>query len=345
MKQSLVARVGLPRLIIFAFLLLLIALSVATKQDLGAITGDVIVRFGMNGILALAMFPSILCGAGLNFGVPIGVIAGLVGGLLSVEFDMTGFGGVAAACLFSVPIAVGLGSLYGKLLNTVKGNEIVVGNYISYAAVSLMCIFWLLMPFKNPAITWPIRGTGVRTTVTLEGFYDGMLNDTLSFTVLGIKIPTLLLAAFALACVCIWLFSRSKTGLLMKAAGENPLYAAAAGISVDAMRLKGIILSTVLAAVGIVIYSQSYGFYQLYNAPLNMAFAPVAAVLLGGATTRTVKIRHVVIGTFLFQAIITVAMPVANQLAPDGGLAEVARIIVSNGIILYALMQSGGERK
>lgn len=43
MKQSLVARVGLPRLIIFAFLLLLIALSVATKQDLGAITGDVIV--------------------------------------------------------------------------------------------------------------------------------------------------------------------------------------------------------------------------------------------------------------------------------------------------------------
>ncbi|MCE5187659.1 MAG: ABC transporter permease [Eubacteriales bacterium] len=345
MKQSLIARVGLPRIIIFAFLLLLLALCVLTKQDLGAITGDVIVRFGMNGILALSMFPSILCGAGLNFGVPIGVIAGLVGGLLSVEFGMTGFGGVAAACLFSVPIAVAFGYLYGKLLNTVKGNEIVVGNYISYAAVSLMCIFWLLMPFTNPAITWPIRGTGVRTTVTLEGFYDGLLNDTLSFTVLGVKIPTLLLAAFALACVLIWLFSRSKTGLLMKAAGENPMYAAAAGISVDAMRLKGIILSTLLAAVGIVIYSQSYGFYQLYNAPLNMAFAPVAAVLLGGATTRTVKIRHVIIGTFLFQAIITVAMPVANQLAPDGGLAEVARIIVSNGIILYALMQSGGERK
>lgn len=345
MKQSLIARVGLPRLIIFAFLLLLVGLSIATKQDLGAITGDVIVRFGMNGILALAMFPSILCGAGLNFGVPIGVIAGLIGGLLSVEFGMTGFGGIAAACLFSIPIALLLGYPYGKLLNTVKGNEIVVGNYISYAVVSLMCIFWLLMPFQNPAITWPIRGTGVRTTVTLEGIYDGLLDNTFSFSLFGIRIPTLLLATFALACVSIWLFSRSKTGILMKAAGENPLYAAAAGINVDAMRLKGILLSTVLAAVGIVIYSQSYGFYQLYNAPLNMAFAPVAAVLLGGATTRTVKIRHVIVGTFLFQAIITVAMPVANQLAPDGGLAEVARIIVSNGIILYALMQSGGDGK
>lgn len=345
MKNTLIGRLGVPRLIIFAFLLLLVVLSVATRQDLGAITGDVLTRFGMNGILALAMFPAILCGIGLNFGVPIGVIAGLAGGALSMELRLTGYAGIAAACLTAVPIAIVFGYIYGKLLNTVKGNEIVVGNHVSYAVVSGMCIFWLLMPLRNPALTWPIRGTGVRTTVALEGYYDGLLDNALSFTVFGVRVPTLLLLTFALACVAVWLFSRSKTGILMRAAGENPLYAAAAGISVDRMRLGGTILSTVLSAIGIVIYSQSYGFYQFYNAPLNMAFAPVAAVLLGGATTSSVKIRHVVIGTFLFQAIITTAMPVANQLAPDGGLAEVARIIVSNGIIIYALMQGGGGGK
>ena len=50
-----------------------------------------------------------------------------------------------------------------------------------------------------------------------------------------------------------------------------------------------------------------------------------------------------ILGTFLFQALLTVALPVVNLLMPEGGMSEVIRIIVSIGIILYALTQSGGE--
>jgi len=32
------------------------------------------------------------------------------------------------------------------------------------------------------------------------------------------------------------------------------------------------------------------------------------------------------------------------MLAPEGGLGDVVRIIVSNGIILYALAQAGGSK-
>ena len=42
------------------------------------------------------------------------------------------------------------------------------------------------------------------------------------------------------------------------------------------------VISTILGGIGIIIYAQGFGFYQLYNAPLMMAFPAIAAVLIGG---------------------------------------------------------------
>ena len=99
----------------------------------------------------------------------------------------------------------------------------------------------------------------------------------------------------------------------------------------------------VLGAVGIVIYSQSYGFVQLYTAPLLMAFPAIACILIGGATVTRATIAHVLIGTFLFQSILTVALPVTSQVI-EGDISETARLIIQNGMILYALTRAGGQR-
>ena len=94
--------------------------------------------------------------------------------------------------------------------------------------------------------------------------------------------------------------------------------------------------STVLAAVGIVVFAQSYGFVQLYTAPLLMAFPAVACLLIGGASVSRATLTHVIIGTFLFQSILTVALPVTSQVI-QGDISETARLIIQNGMILYAL--------
>ena len=47
--------------------------------------------------------------------------------------------------------------------------------------------------------------------------------------------------------------------LAVKAAGSNPRFAEASGITPDNARVVGVIISTVLGAVGIVVYAQSYG--------------------------------------------------------------------------------------
>ena len=274
----------------------------------------------------------------------IGIIGGLIGGLLCIEFGMSGFTGLFFAIAVGLVIAAATGWLYGLLLNRLKGSEMSVTTYVGFSVVSLMCIAWLVLPFKSPIMKWPL-GNGLRTTIGLQTSYRHVLNDFLSFEIFGVTIPTGLLLFFAACCLVVWLFMRSKTGIAMSAAGANPRFAAATGINVDRMRIIGTMLSTMLAAVGIIVYGQSYGFMQLYQAPRQMGFLAASAILIGGATTSRAKISNVVIGTFLFQGVLTLGMPVANALVPQSTISETLRILISNGIILYALTKSGGANR
>ncbi|MBN4069378.1 ABC transporter permease [bacterium AH-315-G05] len=334
---------GLPRLIIASFLILLCIAAAMVGLPLPALFSAVLVRFGMHGVLVLAMVPAIIAGIGLNFGLPLGILCGLLGGLISIELDLVGFNALATAILIAIPLAMLVGVAYGWLLNRVKGSEMMVATYVGFSAVSLMSIGWLLLPLYSPEIVWPI-GRGIRTTIVLTGRYDKVLNNFLDFSIFGMHIPTGLLLFMLMICFLMWLFLRSSVGVAMKATGDNPRFATASGINVNKSRMIGTILSTVLGAVGIIVFSQSFGFIQLYQAPMFMGFGAVAAILIGGASVKKASITNVLIGTLLFQGMLVISLPVANKIMTLGSLAEISRIIISNGIILYALTQvSGGE--
>jgi len=134
----------------------------------------------------------------------------------------------------------------------------------------------------------------------------------------------------------VWAFFRTKMGTSMTAVGSNPDYAKSCGINVDKMRVISVILSTVIAGIGIIVFEESFGFIQLYLAPLYMAFPAVAALLLGGASVGKVSIKNVIIGTFLFQGILTMTPSVINNIIKSD-MSEAIRIVVSNGMIVYAL--------
>jgi simple sugar transport system permease protein len=278
-------------------------------------------------------------------GLAIGIVCGILAGLISVQLGFAGWAGLAVAMIGALLVGALTGLAYGRLLNMIKGSEMLIGNYLGSAVVYLMCMFWFAAPFTNPTIIWPMGGTGVRTTVPISDYYEKLLNRFLAVNIGGVTIPTgLFLFVFAV-CFLVYLFTRSRTGMMLRLVGNNPSYAAMSGINVNKARLIGISMSTMLAALGIVVYAQSYGFYQTYEGPLTMAFTPMAAILLGGATMKNVKIRHAIIGSFLIQILLTTALPVCNQLFPESNLSEVFRIIISNGIILYALSQAGGDKR
>lgn len=333
---------GLPRLIIGGFVLALFLIAFVMKMDLASLCSDSLVRIGMNGVLVLAMLPSLACGVGLNFGLPVGIVCGLVGGVISLNMNINGFPGLLVAVGLGTGLAVIAGAIYAQLLEKVQGQEMMVGTYVGFSVVAVMCIFWLVAPFRNPALIFAIGGQGLRYTLSLNDSYGQILNKFLAFSVGGVTIPTGLLLSFFLFCFLVYLFFRSQAGLAIIATGANPQYAVSSGINVKRMRSLGTILSTVLGAVGILIYSQSYGFLQLYTAPLYAAFPAMAAILIGGATLQKATIGNVIIGTVLFQTILTIALPVTQTVLKGADISEIARIIISNGMILYALTRVGG---
>jgi simple sugar transport system permease protein len=137
-------------------------------------------------------------------------------------------------------------------------------------------------------------------------------------------------------CILVWAFFNTKTGTAMMAVGSNPEFAKASGIDIDRMRTISVMMSTMLGAIGIIVYQQSFGFIQLYMGPFYMAFPSVAAILIGGASVHKATLTNVLIGTFLFQGILTMTPSVINSMIQTD-MSEVIRIIVSNGMILYAL--------
>lgn len=346
--RRLVNSYGVPRLIITGFLLLMFILAPVAGVDFATQITNVINRFSWNAIMVLAMVPMIHSGCGLNFGLPLGIISGLLGATLSIEFGFTGGMSFLMAIVIATPFALVLGGGYGWMLNKIKGGEMMVATYVGFSSVSFMCMMWLLLPYKSPTMVWGFAGKGLRTTISLEGFYDQFLANFLQIDLnrfgINLVIPTGSLLFFALLAFLMWVFLHTKTGTAMTAVGSNPTFAKAAGISVDKTRLLSVVLSTWLGAVGILLYEQGFGFVQIYMAPLNMAFPAVAAILIGGASVNKASITNVIIGTILYQGLVTMTPTVMNAIV-HLDISEVIRIIVSNGMIVYALTRKteGGK--
>ena len=366
MIRRFIQNAGWPRIIIALFLLALFIAAPFVGVRVDTSLSNTLVRFGMNGVMVLAMIPMVQAGCGLNFGLPLGIIAGLLGATLSIEWNteimswLSGLGttykiswlndifittwreplGFASAIVIAVPIAAILGWFYGKLLNRVKGDEMMIATYVGFSSVSFMCIAWLLLPYKHPTMVWGYAGKGLRTTISVEGYWLHVLSDALALDIqtedIHLYVPTGMLIFFAVMAVIVWIFMRTKTGTAMTAVGSNPEFARASGVNVDHMRTVAVMMSTILGAIGIIVYEQSFGFIQLYMGPFYMALPAVASILLGGASVNKAGILNVIVGTFLFQGILTMTPSVINSYLQTD-MSEVIRLIVSNGMILYAL--------
>lgn len=318
-------------------------LATASIYDISAagIISDSLVRLAMNGLPALSLVPMIKCGLGINFGLPVAISAGLLGLCISVNFNFKGYWGFVLSILFSIPFAVIFGLICSKIFNRVKGREEIASVFVGFSFVSLMCLFWASAPFSNPAMLWPIGGKGMRPAIGLGPYFGKILNHSLEFSLFGISIPLGMFLFFSGCCMLMHLFFKTRLGIAMEAVGENETFAGLSGIDILKTRTCAVILSSVYGAVGICVYAQSYGFVELYESPLMMAFPAASAVLIGGGSRNHITIIQVIVGTFLYQTIYVLSAPLANEILVSEA-AEIFRMMISNAVILYAILS---ERK
>lgn len=336
-------RLNPPQVIMFLFMAVLLAAAAAIGMDMAGIISDALVKWAMNGVIVLSLIPMINVGAGRNFGMSIGLSAGLVGMVFAVNARLTSWTGFLCSLLLGAAVAVLFGYGYALILNRLKLNEEIVGTFAGYSFIPIMNLFYTFVPVSNRQMLYPIGGQGLRPKVNLDNYFGQVLDRLWQIRIGSLTIPAGLLLFFFGIALALWLFSRTRTGMIFSAIAESPRFAVLSGIRVNYYRTIGILLSTVLAAVGVVVYTQSYGILHLYDGPFMMSFPAISAIVIGGASPSRATVSNALIGTFLYQTTYLLSIPVANALLiPE--MAEILRTVITSGIILYAFVFDRRER-
>ena len=124
----------------------------------------------------------------------------------------------------------------------------------------------------------------------------------------------------------------------MKAIGQDMEVSKTAGINVEKTRIIAIVISTVLAGFGQIIYLQNIGTMNTYNSHEQIGMFSIAALLVGGASASRATIFNVISGIFLFHMLFIVSPMAGKELMGSAQIGEYFRVFVSYGVIALTLV-------
>ena len=279
------------------------------------IIAEILTRIGRNSFLVFALILPIMAGMGINFGMVLGAMAGQIGLIFAMDWSIGGIYGLVFAAGIGMPLSILLGIVAGSVLNRARGREMVTSYILGFFFNGIYQFFVLyilgsVIPMHNKAIMLS-RGYGVRNTLELAPVRQ-MLDTAIPLTIAGFKIPILSYLIIIALCFFIVWFRKTKLGQDMRAIGQNQAVSLASGIAVERTRIISIVISTVLACIGQIIFLQNMGNMSTYNAHDQTGFFAAAAILVGGASVNKASIRNVFIGIILLHFLYIVT-PMAGQ--------------------------------
>ena len=390
------------------FVVLCTLCMIFSGQTIPYVIYELFGRLSRNSFIVLALIIPIIAGMGINFAITIGAMAAQISVLWVIEWGIGGLPGFLLAMGMTLPIAAVFGFLIGKLLNKMKGQEMIGGLILGYFANGLyqllfLFIFGNLIPLNTPGLV--IKGsTGVANTIDLTSGAGGGIKYALdglwktdfgtalyvvcaavavvmvialllkkvsskkAYTSIGfvaalcllyqipavagmfsmVKVPMITFAVVGLLCMFNIAIMKTRLGQQFRAVGQNRTVANASGIHVDRVRLIAIVISTVLAGWGQLMFVQNMGSFQTYGAHEQVGLYAGAAILVGGASIRKATNGQAILGCILFHLLFIVAPPAAKNLFGDAAIGEYFRVFISYGVIAAALVMhawSGIQKK
>lgn len=301
---------------------------------------EIIIRMARNSFLVISLIIPIIAGMGLNFGIVLGAMATQFALIATVLFKLDGFAAVLLTIVLTLPMAIFFGWMTGVLFNTTRGKEMITGIILSFFAngvYQLVCLWVLgaIIPIKDMSIVLP-SGVGLRNTISLKPIHY-IIDQIFEIKYGLISVPVVTFLITILLCVAIKYLLKTKLGQDFRAVGQSQQIAKVAGINVDKVRILAIIFSTVLAALGQIIFLQNLGILTTYGSHVQVGTFAVAAILVGGATVSNATITQALLGTFLFHTLFIVSPLAGKNLLGSPQVGEFFRVFVAYGVIGIAL--------
>ena len=153
-----------------------------------------------------------------------------------------------------------------------------------------------------------------------------------------IKVPLSTMIIIAALCLFNLLLFKTKLGQDFRTVGQSSIVANASGINVDKIRIKAIIISTVLAGWGQLIFLQNIGTLSTYGSHEQVGMFAIASILIGGATVSKATNKQAILGVVLFHTLFIVSHTAGKNLFNNAQIGEYFRVFVSYGVICVSLV-------
>ena len=231
--------------------------------------------------------PLILCALAGVLCERAGVIdLGLEGKMLLTAFAAAAVGSVSGSLWLALAVAMTLGvalsMLHGYACVTHRGDQVVLGMAITMTAAGLTVVLgiaWFQQGGQTPPLPDSVRlaPLGREAGEWVAGL--PLVGKALSIALFGhtafVYLSLLLVAAVW------WLLFRTRFGLRLRAAGENPAMVDAAGVSVLKLRYQALALNGVLAsfAGATLVLAQNPSFIP--NMTAGRGYMALAAMIFG----------------------------------------------------------------
>lgn len=231
--------------------------------------------------------PLILCALAGVLCERAGVIdLGLEGKMLLTAFAAASVGSVsnslplALAC--AVAVGVALSMLHAYACVTHRGDQVVLGMAITMTAAGLTVVLgiaWFAQGGQTPALPESVR---------LDRWFVGAGEWVAGVPLIGKAVSLALFGhtwlvylSLALVAAVWWLLYRTRFGLRLRAAGENPAMVDAAGVSVLKLRYQALALNGVLCSLAgaSLVLAQNPSFIP--NMTAGRGYMALAAMIFG----------------------------------------------------------------
>jgi simple sugar transport system permease protein len=246
-----------------------LAATIRTAVPLGlAALGELLVERA--GLINIGLEGAILAGA---FGALVGASAA---GSVGAGFCAAAAGGLIVAILFALCVI------------WIRADQIIVGTALTLLSVGATgTLYRALFGSTGAALRIPTS-----EPIAIPGLASVPLFGTALFDQ-----PPITYLLYVIAPALAWWLSRTHAGLALRAIGERPDAAAAAGIAVDRVRVMAILVGGLLGGLagGTLVLAQAGTFAEGMSA--GRGFIAIAIVVLGRWTP-----RGVVAGALLFGA-------------------------------------------
>ncbi len=199
--------------------------------------------------------PLILCALAGTLAERSGVIdLGLEGKMLLSAFAAGTVGALTGslglALLVAVAVGLGLSMLHGYACVSHSGDQVVMGMAITMTAAGLTVVLgiaWFKQGGQTPPLPDAVRLAGLFTDAAAALRDVPWIGPLLALGLLGHNAFVYL--SLALVPALWWLLFRTRFGLRLRAAGENPAMVDAAGVSILKLRYAALAGNGVLAAL------------------------------------------------------------------------------------------------